>query len=106
MPYEIAFVNDNDTIAAYWWAVDIILVIVYLIDIFISVNMSVGHKGMYTSNKKYIFRAYISRNLALDLIAFFPGSYCLTLARLPHSYTSWVKVISTFVLYLVTVLNS
>lgn len=94
VPYEIAFVKDSDTIAAYWWVLDVILMIVYLIDIFISVNTSVRRKGMYTSDKRYIFRAYISRNLALDLIAVFPGSYCLNLARMPHSYASWVKVIS------------
>lgn len=41
IPYEIAFVYDNDVVSPAWTGIDILLVVVYFIDMIINMNTSV-----------------------------------------------------------------
>jgi len=93
VPYEISFFNGKDEVTAVWWLVDILVVIIYCIDIFVHMNTSIQYKSSFISDRAYLQKRYIHNDFWIDFLAFVPFDYMMAGASISWSYVGWVKAL-------------
>lgn len=93
VPYEISFFDTKSEVTALWWLVDVLIVIIYFIDIFVHMNTSIPHRTGFISDKSILHRRYIQKSFLMDFLAFVPFDYFMVGSTLPWHIMDWVKVI-------------
>jgi len=94
VPYEISFFSGKEEVTALWWLIDVLVVIIYLIDIFVHMNTSIQeNKSSFISDRAYLQKRYIHNDFWIDFLAFIPFDYLMAGANISWSYVGWVKAL-------------